>query len=292
MKLGMFYNKPQSEYHKWDGFMSSSPLKILLNDPILFHKKYILKTVPQEQKDCFDVGNAFHGRLLEPKIFEKEFIKFTGKIRRGKDWEEFKQKNSDKTILGNKSWLEYQILIKSILSNKYALQTLKGGKNEVSIYIKINDFPVKVRFDTINGSGAGVDLKSTTGDLIGLKGKTACMVKIAELDYDLSAALYVDAYNTFEMILAKKQNREAKLMTDWYWIFASKDHENARVFRATPAMLMNGRKKYMLAITAYQQHEKTGWKSDALIEKIEDIDPLPSDVIHDGTVLTKGVSGW
>lgn len=278
MKLGIKYNQSNDDYHKPNKFVSSSQLKLLLDDPVMFHKKYILKEVKDEHKDYFDVGNAFHTALLEPHKCNDEFITYTG-IKRGAKWEEFKAKHKGKTILGNKQGLETRILINNV--NKCNLaKPLLIGDSELSVYSKLNERFIKVRFDKINIlEGFGMDLKSTTGQLIGSKGKFACMNKIAALDYDLSAALYLDAFNYVHEKACKQKGIEFKPLEKWYWIFSSKDFQQCRIFSASRKMLQNGRKKYTLAIKLLKQYEAANWELETFTDKIEDIDPIESDLI-------------
>jgi len=298
MKQGMYNNKPNNEYHQDDGFYSSSQLKVMLNDPILFHKKYILKKIPKEEKDCYDVGNAFHTKILEPKLYDKEYTNFTGKMKRGKDWDAFKEKNKGKIILGNKQQLEVENLVEAIGENKDALGLLKGGKSEVSIYVEMLGVKIKVRFDKLNlegnafsgGVSFGADPKSTTGLLIGRAGTYKCKQTIAMMDYDLSAALYMDAANLLLAKIAKMKGIEFKPIKKWYWIFASKDFPSCKVLEASPAMLENGRKKYKLAIEALKECQKSNWELKSLEEGIEVIDPIDSDLLIEE--LQGKVASW
>ena len=280
-KKGIFYGESNENYHSDNGYRSSSQLKDAINDIVMYYQKYILKTIKKEEKECYAVGNAYHCKILEPKKFKDEFVKMEG-IKRGEKWKVFEAKHKGKTILGNKSWLEYELLVESTLANKDAVRLLKGSQNEVSIYTEIEGFPIKVRFDILNiEKGYGADPKSTTGLLIGRKGTYVCRKKIAGLDYDLSAALYMDAVNKVLTMIHAKSGKKGlpKLIKTWYWIFASKDFKSCKVLEASPAMLENGREKYKLAIAEIKKQEAANWKTKDLEEGIEIIDPLPNDIV-------------
>lgn len=286
---GIFYNEPNEIYHSDNGFISSSALKLLLEDPIRYKAKYIDKTIKPDQKDAFDVGNAYHTKLLEPHKFAKEYGKFDG-MKKGKKWEEFKKANEGMTILGNKGWLEYENLVKSTKMHPDHKRLLEG-KSEVSFYTTLEDIKVKVRFDKLNlDKGFGMDLKSTTGLLLGSKGTYKIKQSIAGLDYDLSAALYLDAANKILKILADKKGVEFVPIKDWYWIFASKDYASCKICKASDAMLQNGRKKYKLAIELLKKYQSSNWESEDLKEGIEIIDPLDSDLILED--VKSGVTTW
>ena len=140
--------------------------------------------------------------------------------------------------------MEFDILCQAIDKSKIAKQYLQG-KHEVSVYVELEGYPVKVRFDVLNQlEGFACDPKSMQGNLIGKKGKYRCKQQIAGLDYDLSAALYMDAYNLLVDKINKQKGKPVyKKLDSWYWIFASKEFAHCRIFKATNTMLQNGRKK-------------------------------------------------
>ena len=278
--IGMFKNELNNDYHKDNGFVSSSALKLILEDPIRYKAKYIDKTLKQESKEVFDIGNAFHTYFLEPDKFNKEYCKYEGH-RRGANWEKFLSKNEGKTILGNKGWLEVQTCIASTKLHPDH-KILLEGDSEISFYTKLHGRRVKVRFDKLNMPyGFGMDLKSTTGLLLGNKGTYKCLQTIAGLDYDLSAALYLDVANNILEKVAKIKKIDFIPITKWYWIFSSKDYKSCKILQASDAMLQNGRKKYMLALGLLDKYEKSNWETEDLKEGIETVDPLSSDLILD-----------
>lgn len=278
-KIGIFYNKSNDDYHTQDGFWSSSQLSLLFDDPILFHSTYITKTIEKKQKDCYDVGNAFHCKILEPEKFKDEYAYFNGR-KSGNAWKVFKEENEGKTILGNKQWLEFETLVKNMKDSKLVKKYIDDSKNEVSIYVLLDGFPIKVRFDIMQLQfNRAADPKSTTGELTGLKGRIACQQKIAGLNYDLSAALYMDAWNELVKLLKKKTGKDYPVLKEWFWIFDSKDHNSLRIFKASELMLENGRTKYRKAIDSFKEYEKKKWKIEIFDERVEEIDPSRSDII-------------
>lgn len=288
-KLGIFYNESNEDYHSDNGFKSSSQLKLLLEDPFKFKAKYIDKRLPKEECDAFDIGNAFHTSLLEPDKFESQYINYSGH-KRGEKWEAFKALHEGKTVLGDKQWLEYENLIKGVRDHADSKWLLEG-KSEVGAYSKIEGIQLKVRFDKVNlDKQFGMDLKSTTGMLIGKKGTYKCLQTIASLDYDLSAALYLDTLNSLLEKIAKQTGADYKPVKDWYWIFASKDFTSCKILQASNTMLENGRKKYKLAIELLKKYEACCWEADDLKEKIEVVDPLTSDLVLD--IQPESIETW
>ena len=113
----------------------------------------------------------------------------------------------------------------------------------------------------ISNFGFIMDLKSTTGNAKDIE-KT--IGKIDSYDYDLSAALYVDAFNVY---LAEKG---LPLIHTFKWVFASKDFVNCKVYNSTPEMLAVGRAKYMKALRDIVKYKNNGWQ---FIDEEADIKP-------------------
>lgn len=242
------------EYHSDNGYYSSSQLKLMLQDPELFHQKYILKKTKQEKKEVFDIGNAVHIRLLEPEKYEDEVAFWDGKIKRGAKWDEFKSKHDGKIIIGNMAKFQVDLAINNVLNTPSTLPYLTGGQAEVSYFGELEGLPVKIRTDYLGKGNSFIqDIKTTTGLITELSVKK----KIEQLDYDLSAAQYCDLTGVDKFV----------------WIFTSKDFESCRVFIASPEMLENGRKKYKDAIKLIKYYQSIDWKfSESVIE----IDPIRS----------------
>ena len=70
---------------------------------------------------------------------------------------------------------------------------------------------------------------------------------IIRFDYDLSAALYVDAFKKY----TGKDH-------DFIFAFLNKQNGDVGILKASEALLENGRKKYKTAIKKLAQAEKTG----------------------------------
>ena len=63
----------------------------MLEDPEKFYKEYITKEIPRKEVSAFDVGTYFHTAILEPHLLEKECAVYPGAVRRGKEWDAFKE---------------------------------------------------------------------------------------------------------------------------------------------------------------------------------------------------------
>lgn len=73
MKTGIYYDISNDDYHAGDG-VSKSQLDMVAKNPALL--KWV-KAAPEdeEKKSALDMGTALHCLLLEPKEFDKRFVK-------------------------------------------------------------------------------------------------------------------------------------------------------------------------------------------------------------------------
>lgn len=281
---GLIFDMPSDEYHGEKGSFSSSQLKTMLEDPELFYRKYITKEVAKEESAAFDTGTYFHCAILEPHRLEEECIVFSGAIRRGKEWDAFKEKHSKKAILTKNELEKAETLIAAVKNSPVAMRYLEGAAVEVSamliIYVMgrhvytviggevqkltlygwefsdldletLEDFAVKlkmkVRADSIRiGEGVISDLKSTNGNC---KDEHAVMGKVAEYQYDLSAALYLDIFTAVTGDVYEK----------FAWIFASKDIGNSKTWIASERQIRVGRKKWKKAVVLLAHYISNDW---------------------------------
>lgn len=282
-----------ADYHATPATFSSSQFKDLLDDPDVFIKKYIEKSIPRLEIAAFDVGTYFHTGTLEPHKLKTECIVYPGKVRRGKDWDKFKAKHKGKAIVtqGQKDTAEG--LVRAVKNSPVA-QNYLDGTPEVSLFVQIlvvdgqiyaphyskmltRDgwvdgvvdkkkmkrafaFVVKVRADML-GDIYISDLKSTTGNAVS---ERSMRDKISYYSYDLSASLYLDIFSLVRPSL-----------TEFWWIFASKDFFNSRTHKASPTNILVGRAKYMWAFIQMADCAACNWKT---VDRPGILEPLPHEL--------------
>lgn len=253
LKIGFNDYIENNEYHADREYYSSSVLKCALRDVRTFYLKYIAKEIVEEKKgDSLTLGSYVHALILEPDKVDQQFADFSG-IKRGKAWEEFSAKNGGKTVLGNLVKLQASEINKAIRSNKTAIELLTNGDPEVTAAANLQ-LPVKVRADYLKRNlGQIVDLKTTSGALT-LESIQGTLVK---WDYDIAAALYTDV---FSQIL--------DMDCTFYWVFATtRPPYDCAVYKASPSLLENGRRKYSKAIKIIQAGLETGyWYENGVTE--------------------------
>lgn len=264
-------------YHANVSHVSSSGLKLFLDDPRAFYIKYVEKkkdTAPHPNQDAFDFGSYIHAHILEPWLVDEEFAVFSGAIRRGEAWKKFKKENEGKIILTMNQGATADKMLEGFVNQKvligkhgYAEERqlssfFEKGKAEESFAINLDGLDVKVRCDyrkDFEEFGSVNDVKTTNESLYPDKDKHN--LKVVEdvckrFSYDLSAALYVDVIS---IILGKPQ--------DFYFTFLSKSTGHSCIFRASDAMLERGRAKYKEAIKGIKEARETGiWFTNSIQE--------------------------
>ena len=242
LKLGI--NKCDNEsYHKDRKFKSSSTLKLFLKDPREYYKRYVLKEEREEMyKSAYDFGSYMHSLILEPHKTVLEFAVFEGATRRGKAYEEFKNANEGKTIITASQ--AQQALDLLHLYNEHVDTTglIQNGVAEHTLCVELDGMPIKVRADYIK-EGMIIDVKTTSDPV----DKFSAAKTIIRFDYDLSAALYVDAFKEYT-----GQDH------DFVFAFLNKQNGDVVILKASEDLLNNGRKKYKTAIKNLAKAEKSG----------------------------------
>lgn len=274
----IFYDMPQDDYHAVNGTFSSSQLKDLLDDPEIFHRKYIAKTEERQVFPAFDIGHYFHTAILEPDKLKDDCAVFEG-IRRGNAWEEFKTKHSNKAIITKAELVQAEGLISAVKKSQIAMNYIKRGKPEASAFVRLLvtsagdiyapdyekvlgntywktekkkapkdsvEIVIKVRADLLADDYI-LDLKSTSGNA---KSPWLMSKKVSEYHYDLSAALYLDIFSLVT----------DRLKTEFYWTFASKDCFNSKTYLATVDNISVGRAKWRKAILTLAENIKSNWQ--------------------------------
>lgn len=258
LKPGVNEDVDNATYHGDKKYMSSSSLKLLLQNPIEFYKKHVLKenTFKSVGSTNMDLGSYVHSVVLEPEKTDAEFAVYDG-IRRGAEWTSFAAQNRHKIIISATNKALGDKLGALVKDHKAVKELLTGGFPEYTYCCDLMGENIKVRADYINvDKNYILDVKTTSKPLT----KEALMGAIANLHYDLSVALYIDAF--------KQINKVDKL--DFYFLFVNtKDSQDVEVFKASDVLINNGRRKYRKAIKIMQKCLKSGiWKS----ETVEEID--------------------
>jgi hypothetical protein len=269
-----------------------------LDDEEIFIDKYIHKKIEREELSAFDVGTYFHTAVLEPDKIQTDCAVYSGRVRRGAEWDSFKRKHNGKAILTPSQREQAVGLVEAVKNSPVAMSYLEGGVPEVSLFNEISihrdaiysekfkkeltidgwkdisSVPdklksraiktvIKVRADYLNPDRKYViDLKSTTGNS---KSANTMRQKISYYQYELSAALYMDMFSLISPI------------EEFIWIFSSKDFKNSRSYKASPTNIKVGRAKYMKALFKLAECMRNEWQVSDYLGVLE---PLPYELEH------------
>jgi exodeoxyribonuclease VIII len=241
-----------NEYHSNKDYLSSSDLKLLLQDPLVFYSKhYEGVSIEYGNKLAMELGSYIHALLLEPEIVDQEFIVFDGK-RQGKRYDEFKEQHKEKIIIGELSASTAHDIVSTVRLHELFSKYLVGGSPEISLMSELNGVPIKVRADYLIGNTI-VDIKTSSKPVDFANFKQT----IENYKYDLSAALYVDAFTKFT-----GQPHE------FVFIAICKNPVSVMFYKASKNTLENGRILYKKALDLYKEcKDKNEW-SKPLIEEI------------------------
>ena len=252
-------NISNEDYHAEKEHLSSSNLKMLLKDPEKFYQEKVLgnrEEVSSNTQNAFSEGSYAHSLILEPDLVDKEFTIFSGMRKQGNEWESFKSdaSNFGKTILSKAQQLKVNMWVKSFKALPTAVNLIKNGQAELSLFGELQGVPVKVRADYINiEDGYIADIKTTSGpsDVDNFR------LTVESFEYDLSAALYC---SMFELHYGRPFS--------FYFIVLGKRDLNCEVFKLSNANMTMGKQKIIKALNIYKKCKESGvWKK---IEKKDD----------------------
>ena len=176
---------PASEYHAYPS-LNNSGIKQLLKSPA-HYQAYLAE--PHEQTKAMLIGSATHSAVLEPHLFEAEYIAMPDGIdRRTKEGKAAyaELEASGKTILYADDYENVLQISKAVRTHDTAGRLLGMGEAEVSIFTEIDGVPAKCRADWLR-QRCIVDVKTT--DDASPEGFAR---SIAKYGYDIQAAWYLD----------------------------------------------------------------------------------------------------
>lgn len=249
LKHGINYCTNQ-EYHSDTEYLSSSGLKLILDDLEKFHSKYILKQQQEEKnQSAFNFGTAAHLALLEPHLLNTISV-FSGLRKAGKAYEQFVLDNPGQLILSESEKMRLDAMVVAFHNHEKS-NILNNCDFEYTMCGELRGTKLKARADAINiEDGYIVDVKTTSYD----SSIQTFRETIDSFKYDLSAALYC---LIAEQIYGKK--------FDFHFIVLSKQDMSCGIYKTSSATLSKGVDKVNKALQIYQQCKLTGlWKTDIL----------------------------
>ena len=244
LKMGKNAYIENEAYHADREFLSSSAVKLLLDDEIEYFNKYV-KGEKVEGKEFFDFGSLVHTMRLEPHLVQEEFAIFPGDKRNRAEYAEFCEANEGKIIMTANDYKAAAKLVAALKRHRLANKLLDEGEPEIPYCTKLEGVPVKIKCDMANVPLLVADLKTSSKPLNRRNLEEVCDM----YDYDLSAAFYLDVLNK----VCKTE------MEDFYFVFINKKSCQVKVAKASKSMIARGRKKYKEGLKKYKRLTKSGF---------------------------------
>jgi exodeoxyribonuclease VIII len=182
------------EYLSKKDHISASDIKSFLTSPKKYYYEKYLKQYKEEKGRHFSIGSAIHEIILEPHLFETNYIiapKFDLRTTVGKEAKaKFDEISNGKTLLFEDEVEMISQIAENALKNHSLIELMKDSYREVSCYTVDQQTGLKIRLrpDILCTS------KSTIGDLkscldSSLKGFKSDVYKYG---YSISASFYSD----------------------------------------------------------------------------------------------------
>lgn len=191
------------EYLGKKDHISASDIKNFMTSPKkYYYEKYQKKRSEDERH--FPIGSAIHEKILEPEMFDHNFIVFPKIDKRTKDGKEqyksFLEKAEGKTIIFQDEYDVVEKASESARKNHTFLEMIKDGYKEVSCYTvdEKTGLKIKVRPDILSKSKSNIiDVKSCL-DSSPKKFKS----DVYNYGYAISAAFYLNFLEREDYIFA------------------------------------------------------------------------------------------
>lgn len=163
-EVGNYYlSMPNETYHATKGFISKSGLDIFHKDPYKYFNQK-----PREQTRAMQIGSAIHAAILEPEVFEREFMLLPEiKDRRQAEYKQAVKSFGVGNVFTDKDCEKISGIKNAVWANDEARKLLSAdGHCEISGFSVDEETGVKFRhrFDKlacVNGEWFGVDVKKT-----------------------------------------------------------------------------------------------------------------------------------
>lgn len=256
-------NMPDKEYRAHPA-VSQSELKNLAKCPLYYKYK---KENPCEATEAMKFGRMAHSYILEPEKFKKEYFVTPKITRRGKTWEELKEKAGKKEIVFEEDLGNTKGMRDMLLKLEFFKDSLDKSAKEVSVFWKDNDVGIdcKARVDGYSSHlNILYDLKTTRDCL-----SSAFKRQFFSLRYQIQAAFYMDG-------VAKVTGK----MPQGFILFAVEKEPpflcKSYFIDFRDETIQTGRDEYKYLLNYYSELEEKNDFTQAFEKEMERIDYLPN----------------
>lgn len=158
---------PEDAYHA-HGAVSKSRLDTFRRSPFHYWSEYLSgQAPPREESAAFRFGSAFHAAVLEPGLFEEDYVRTSYRTRTLKAYREEEEEHPGRTLLTESEGWMIDGMLESIHSHARAAELLldAGGNPELSAfaYYEGAEMNLRGRFDMFRSDGNRaqiIDLKT------------------------------------------------------------------------------------------------------------------------------------
>jgi len=228
----------ESYQNDFRSYLSSSDIRRLLRSPAHY------KNPARIDSPAMAFGTLVHTFVLEPHIAEARYrtkSDVDGRTKEGKavrDWEASLTAQQGIQFVNRSDYDAATAITASVRSHLGCSSLLSGGLAEISGTVEgFSDVSCRIRPDYLTDKHI-VDLKTCVDAR-----QDPFSRSVINFLYQVQAAFYVDVA---EAIDGKKR--------DFYWVAVEKEAPHAvSVFKASDAMLENGRAQYKKAIDLYRE---------------------------------------
>lgn len=204
------------EYLGKKDHVSASDLKTFMKSPLLYYYNKYLKKEKDEERH-FSIGSALHELVLEPEMFNTNFVvapKFDRRTTQGKlDYEEFTLLSEGKTVITLDEMEMIQQMAENATKNDTLTELLRDSYREISCYTvdAKTGLKIKMRPDSLS------ETKSTITDIKSCVDANARKFKsdVYTYGYSISAAYYMDFLKRENYIFAAME-KQAPFQTALY----------------------------------------------------------------------------
>lgn len=155
-----------NDYHSHFAISRSRLTKMRKTPRHYYHEYKNIDFIKPEPTAAMIFGSAYHTKILEPHLFEKEYFALPELDRRTKDGKALYQltveHNAGKQVLNNEQYLLLDAMAHEMKKNDEAMLIIEGSKVEQSLFWidEETNIPLKIRPDIWNDQIIG-DLKTT-----------------------------------------------------------------------------------------------------------------------------------
>lgn len=191
-----------SDYHADETYRSSSRVRTLLDSPLLYHQRYIARTLPPFSSSATDHGTLMHRWLEEGDSFldslvapPPDTLTATGLVgKEAQNWAK-NEAPAGATVVSPKERAQLLAEVAAIKAHPGAMELLdRVTEREISIRWETPDgHKLKCRFDALTSDGLALDLK-TTKDTDILREWHGSVMRFA---YHLQCAWYMRGMEAF-----------------------------------------------------------------------------------------------